>query len=815
MNTIKIILILFFLIAFINVVDATEIGMNDTLQYQNNTEVSTTLESYVKVKEIIVNDSYTGSWRITFDLRCPVGDCSVSGNTARGKVYINDIAYGSEQITPVFESDTKSTSENFSSISINNGDKIELYLRSDTNNMIVYASNFQIKFKLNNLSTIPNISSPINNSRQYNNSINFTWNASTDLNNDSITYNWQMAENSVFTTNLTKGNTSNLYTGNQTTVEGKTYYLRVRSYDTYSYSNWSNVTQFTENSIPIPSLITHANFHSLSNLTVNWTNVTDSEADTITYDVKVYNTTTGTLVVNQSSISTNYSQAFTPANFTNYNFTVRSYDTYEYSNWSAASTFGFTNTAPVYNNITLSPSTPTSLQNLTAIFNYTDADGDTVTKNYTLWYKDSVLQTSLNNTLIVVASGNTSNGQHWYYEVFGNDGYNNSTVIQSNEVIIGTTNSAPNFTALTLIPNNKKYNQPININVSGILDDSTSWQVQSYYKFANLTKSYLGNSTWQNTSFINYSVTIPWSDGGLHTIYSVVYDSGNATGQDNLSSSETSVSFTSNITNPTVESSSVSASSISTGGSVIISVQFNGIGANISSAKVNVRRPDATNANYTLNCGSGEIVNCTYVYDSTSDVGNYYVDYFYPTDTAGLTPQIASALTWSASTPVVVVPPSSGGGGGSTTIITQPTDNLSGILVKIQNVSSELPPELAGLISECYTRNVLLEGKCTSTFVLTDPFNFWPIIVGVFIGAFFMIFGIAIIFKIPKNLIVDTFLYGTISLVVTQVFVVIGFNVYLFNYLFQSNLPGFMFASTVMWSMVITYFGDSIISKKK
>jgi len=320
---------------------------------------------------------------------------------------------------------------------------------------------------INNISSIPNISSPINSSRHYNNSINYTWNQSTDVDGDSITYNYQLSIYSNFSTIFNQSNVTNNWTGSITGLaDGTTYFGRVRSYDGYEYSNWSNTIQFTEN------------------------------------------------------------------------------------------------TKSVYTNVTLSPSTPTSLQNLTVSFNVTDSESDTPT-NYTRWYKDNILQTTLNNSLTVLASGNTSNGQKWRVDVFGYDGYENSTPLSSNEVIIGSSNAPPVFTSLSISPSTGQIGTVITINASGITDDSQVWRAQTYYLIGDGSKVYLGNSSWSNESYITYTVSSPWSDSETRVIYTNIYDSGNLTGYENLTSSSLSQYFVSQLT-------TVSTSTGGGGGVIII-----------------------------------------------------------------------------------------------------------------------------------------------------------------------------------------------------------------------------------------------------
>lgn len=564
------------------------------------------------------------------------------------------------------------------------------------------------------LPTIPEISSPVNASRHYNNSINFTWNTSTDADNDNLTYDFWLSEQSNFSSTVNRTNFSNNWTGDITTVDGTTYYSRVRAYDSYDYSNWSNISQFTENTVPV--------------------------------------------VVN----------------------------------------------------ITLSPSSPSITSNLTISMNGTDAEGDPLTNHY-LWYKNSVLQ-SWNGTFVNY-SGNYTTGDAIYVSGYTNDGYENSTQLQSNIVNIGSNNSAPTFTTLTLIPSTAKYNQTIHINASGITDDSSTWQLQTYYKSGG--NVYIANSTFVNTSFINITATVPFSTAGAHMIYAVVYDSGNVTGEYNLTSAEAYATFTTDLTNPTLESSSLSATAITVGTSVTISARFNGQGANISSALVKVERPDATSANWTMTCNSGEVVNCTKVYTATSDVGEYDVTFFYPSDTASITSAISSSLSFTASNPS-----GGGGGGGSTTVIVNPTQTplTSRLNLSISNITegARSLSEVAA-ISECLSQNFFLSNECTGAVVVAmkEQVNWASLLVGALFGAFGTVYISNLLQPKKRSIVLDSLIYTLITILMLLSMNLIGFNfTYLLNYLLNSSLPAWLFLSSMMWAFLVSIIVDNTIFKQ-
>ena len=98
--------------------------VSDTLQNSNDTERSTILTSYVKLKEIQINQKVsTGSnIRIKFDIKV------LNGSTVYGKLYRNGVPFGTEQLT---SSGTYQTfSQDFNAGSWVIGDLIQLYIKS-------------------------------------------------------------------------------------------------------------------------------------------------------------------------------------------------------------------------------------------------------------------------------------------------------------------------------------------------------------------------------------------------------------------------------------------------------------------------------------------------------------------------------------------------------------------------------------------------------------------------------------------------------------------------------------------------------------
>lgn len=426
----------------------------------------------------------------------------------------------------------------------------------------------------------------------------------------------------------------------------------------------------------VPSTIQNSNYHTLGITTVNWTQSTDTESDTITYDVKVYNTTTGLIIINQTGILDNYSQSFSTLNWTTYNYTVRSYDGSEYSAWSDVKTFGFTNSIPSITNITLTPINPTVIDNLTISSNETDADGDTLTKYYT-WYKNSILQSAWNDLTTIIYSGNYTIGDLIYANVYVNDGYNNSSSLNSATVIIGSNNTAPSLNGITLSENTVKYGESIFINTTSNVTDleSSSIRLLTYYKNGG-NNIYLNNSSWVTPPY-NFSLIMvnPFNDGLNHTIYAVAEDNGNATQGEgtNLTSSEVEVMFISDNSPPYMINNSLSATSVTVGNSVIIYLNTdctqtaNHTDCNVVNATVKVSRPDATSVNWTMTHSTGTLWYKTYT--ATSDIGLYTIDQYWVTDEVGNVGTDTSNLTFTVLASSTSTPSGGGGGGGGSVTI--------------------------------------------------------------------------------------------------------------------------------------------------
>ena len=104
------------------------------------------------------------------------------------------------------------------------------------------------------------------------------------------------------------------------------------------------------------------------------------------------------------------------------------------------------NNAPTVTNLVLSPSTPTTLDDLTATYTYSDDDGDAEAGTTFAWHLNGVHDTA--HTTAVLPASATSRGQAWHVVVTPSDGIDAGSPVSSSVLTIA--NSAPLVTDLTV-----------------------------------------------------------------------------------------------------------------------------------------------------------------------------------------------------------------------------------------------------------------------------------------------------------------------------------------------------------------------------
>ena len=145
----------------------------------------------------------------------------------------------------------------------------------------------------NTAPTVPVQVYPLNNTLCIDNNIAFQWEASSDVDNDRITYSVEISEDNNFST-LTATRTSSSNTSIITLEKGKSFYWRVKAMDNRDEdSSFSSVSQFlTEgdgisNHLPFVAELLAPKIDAViakTSVTLSWT-ANDFDNDALTFDV--------------------------------------------------------------------------------------------------------------------------------------------------------------------------------------------------------------------------------------------------------------------------------------------------------------------------------------------------------------------------------------------------------------------------------------------------------------------------------------------------------------------------------------------------
>jgi hypothetical protein len=140
----------------------------------------------------------------------------------------------------------------------------------------------------------------------------------------------------------------------------------------------------------------------------------------------------------------------------NWYFTIEPSDGSDLGTIKTSAAILILNTAPSANSLTISPGTPKATDSLTASYTWSDPDNatDSDSGSLIIWYKDGVLQGTLNNS-ITVSSSFISKGEEWHFKVRPKDGSEFGSWVSclTNVTIL---NSAPTASGLLIAPGEPK-----------------------------------------------------------------------------------------------------------------------------------------------------------------------------------------------------------------------------------------------------------------------------------------------------------------------------------------------------------------------
>ena len=133
-------------------------------------------------------------------------------------------------------------------------------------------------------------------------------------------------------------------------------------------------------------------------------------------------------------------------------FSVTPSDGEDSGSTQSSSIITIVNTAPSVSDASITPSDANENSDLTAAFNFTDADEDSTSVDSIRWYLEGVLQTSSNDAT-TVSSMATRVGDEWHYDITPTDSVDTGQTVSSAHLIIGSSNIAPTTESLSLAAN--------------------------------------------------------------------------------------------------------------------------------------------------------------------------------------------------------------------------------------------------------------------------------------------------------------------------------------------------------------------------
>jgi len=284
------------------------------------------------------------------------------------------------------------------------------------------------------------------------------------------------------------------------------------------------------NSLPNTSSIDIQGVQEILHITNHTPDITWTYSDDDGHTQDQYNTTvwtgtggTGTLMGTSGDVSsalTTWMYSGTAlVDGTTYYARVSTNDSYEWGSWNET-TFKM-NSFPSVSNITVSPTLPTTFDDLTVTNDTaTDAESDSITLYYT-WYINGTLNSTFNDTT-EINSSYTSAGEIWKCGIVPNDGYENGTEEFSNEVEIESGNSAPSAPT-NLSPITRQIGNSVNLMWNQSIDAEND-SITYYWYVEENTETFGSPYFASGSGSGNYSGAINTTDGKTYYYRVKAYD---------------------------------------------------------------------------------------------------------------------------------------------------------------------------------------------------------------------------------------------------------------------------------------------------
>ncbi|MBD3353177.1 MAG: hypothetical protein GF364_16975 [Candidatus Lokiarchaeota archaeon] len=184
-----------------------------------------------------------------------------------------------------------------------------------------------------------------------------------------------------------------------------------------------------------------------------------------------------------------------------WNFTVRPHDGQDYGNIVWSNKIQIQNHKPRVENVTLTPATPYTNDDLVLDYDYLDIDDDTLSFSIR-WYNNTVHIPQFDDQTTVTSHW-INRSQTWYATVEADDTETTSGVVQSNPITVQ--NSVPTVTGITISPSNANTTNDLILSYTfNDLDNDADSSLIEWYNNSVHIAMFDGETTIPNT-WINKS----------------------------------------------------------------------------------------------------------------------------------------------------------------------------------------------------------------------------------------------------------------------------------------------------------------------
>jgi hypothetical protein len=511
---------------------------NDSANNRNQTDiwsVNLSIDNTAPNTTSVILNSSSGTNYSDEDLKCYANITDSDGGSVYANYtwYNNSIAFLSGQST-AFTQNTLSLIAALGNRNTTKGQNWTCSVQAYDN--VAYEGHWTNSTQLTILNKAPNVTALISPTSPTNSDNLQGFCNSTEADNDTVIYYYVWYRNNI--TNES-GNTSFIQSNilaninnisEASTESGDNWTLSCLAFDgTINSTVWQNYSVKIGNTPPNTTSVI-LNSSSGTNYTDEdlncYANISDVESAEVYANYTWYNNSVQFLSGQAGPFTqgtTNLIAALGNRNTTkgeNWTCSIKAYDLSDYETDWNNNTLKILNKAPTTLSARISPTSPSTTDNLQGFCNSTDSDEDTIIYHY-IWYRNNITNATGNSSynsqgieynVYNISSIYTESGDNWTLSCLAFDGTINSTVWQNYSVRIG--NTAPNTTRVILNSSSGTNYSDEDLKCYANITDSDGGSVYANYTWYNNSIAFLSG---QSSAFTQNTVSLVATLGNKNT----------------------------------------------------------------------------------------------------------------------------------------------------------------------------------------------------------------------------------------------------------------------------------------------------------